>query len=51
MSSINTSRKLTDFIITQILERLKADNIQSQKVYVCISNNWNKTWFDSIEEV
>jgi hypothetical protein len=51
MSSIDTSRKLADFITTQILERLKVDNIQSQKVYVCISNNWDKTWFDSIEEV
>ena len=51
MSSIDTSRKLADFITTHILERLKADNIQSQKVYVCISNNWDKTWFDSIEEV
>lgn len=51
ISSIDTSRKLTDFIITHILERLKLDNIQSQKVYVCISSNWDKTWFDSIEEV
>jgi hypothetical protein len=51
MSSIDTSRKLADFITSQILERLKADNVQSKKVYVCISNNWDKTWFDSIEEV
>jgi hypothetical protein len=51
MSSINTGEKLADFITTHILERLKADNVQSEKVYVCISNNWDKTWFDSIEEV
>jgi len=51
ISSIDTSRKLADFITTKILERLKADNVQSKKVYVCISNNWDKTWFDSIEEV
>ena len=50
MSSIDTSRKLADFITTYILEKLKVDNIQSQKVYVCISDNWDKTWFDSIEE-
>jgi hypothetical protein len=50
MSSIDTSRKLAVFITTHILEKLKADNIQSQKVYVCISDNWDKTWFDSIEE-
>ena len=49
MFSIDTGRKLADFITTHILEKLKADNIQSQKVYVCISDNWNKTWFDSIE--
>ena len=51
MSNIDNSRKLADFITTHILERLKADNVQSEKVYVCISNNWDKTWFDSIEEV
>jgi hypothetical protein len=51
MFSIDTGRKLADFITTYILEKLKADNVQSQKVYVCISNNWDKTWFDSIEEV
>jgi hypothetical protein len=51
MSSIDTSRKLADFITTYILKKLKADNVQSKKVYVCISNNWDKTWFDSIEEV
>ena len=34
-----------------LLEKLKADNIQSRKVYVCISDNWDKTWFDSIEGV
>jgi len=50
MFSIDTGRKLADFITTHILEKLKADNIQSQKVYVCISDNWDKTWFDSIEE-
>ena len=49
MSSIDTGRKLADFITTYILKKLKADNIQSQKVYVCISDNWDKTWFDSIE--
>jgi hypothetical protein len=49
MSSIDNSTKLADFITTYILEKLKADNIQSQKVYVCISDNWDKTWFDSIE--
>lgn len=50
MSNIDNSRKLADFITTHILERLKADNVQSEKVYVCISNNWDKTWFDSVEE-
>ena len=50
MLSVDTSTKLADFITTHILEKLKADNIQSQKVYVCISDNWDKTWFDSIEE-
>jgi hypothetical protein len=50
ISSIDTDRKIADFITTHILERLKVDNIQSEKVYVCISNNWDKTWFDSIEE-
>ena len=50
ISSIDTDIKMADFITTQILDRLKADNIQSQKVYVCISDNWDKTWFDSIEE-
>ena len=50
MFSIDTGRKLADFITTHILEKLKADNIQSQKVYVCISDNWDKTWFDSIED-
>ena len=50
ISGIDTGRKLADFITTHILEKLKADNIQSQKVYVCISDNWDKTWFDSIEE-
>jgi hypothetical protein len=49
MSSINTGEQLANFVTTYILEKLKADNIQSQKVYVCISDNWNKTWFDSIE--
>jgi hypothetical protein len=49
MSSIDNSTKLANFITTYILEKLKADNIQSQKVYVCISDNWDKTWFDSIE--
>jgi hypothetical protein len=51
ISSIDTGRKLADFITTQILEKLKADNIQSKKIYVCISDNWDKTWFDSIEKV
>lgn len=51
VAAANTNEKVAEFIITQILERLKADNVQSEKVYVCISNNWNKTWFDSIEEV
>jgi hypothetical protein len=50
MSSIDNSTKLAEFITTYILEKLKADNIQSQKVYVCISDNWDKTWFDSIED-
>jgi hypothetical protein len=50
MSSIDTGEKLAIFVTTHILEKLKADNIQSQKVYVCISDNWDKTWFDSIEE-
>jgi hypothetical protein len=50
MSSIDTGRKLAEFITTYILEKLKADNIQSQKVYVCISDNWDKTWFDGIED-
>jgi hypothetical protein len=50
ISSIDTNRKLADFITTYILEKLKVDNIQSEKVYVCISNHWNKTWFDSVEE-
>ena len=50
MSSIDTGEKLANFVTTYILEKLKADNIQSQKVYVCISDNWDKTWFDSIEE-
>jgi hypothetical protein len=50
ISSIDNATKLADFITTHILEKLKTDNIQSQKVYVCISDNWNKTWFDSIEE-
>jgi hypothetical protein len=49
ISSIDTSRKLADFITLHILENLKADNIQSQKVYVCISDNWDKSWFDTIE--
>jgi hypothetical protein len=49
ISSIDNSTKLADFITTHILEKLKEDNIQSQKVYVCISDNWDKTWFDSIE--
>ena len=49
MSSIDTGEKLAKFVTTHILEKLKADNIQSQKVYVCISDNWDKTWFDSIE--
>jgi hypothetical protein len=49
MSSIDTGRKLAEFITTYILEKLKADNIQSQKVYVCISDNWDTNWFDSIE--
>lgn len=49
ISSIDTGTELADFITTHILEKLKADNIQSQKVYVCISDNWDKTWFDSIE--
>ena len=51
VSSIDTDRKMANFITTKILDRLKADNIQSEKVYVCISNYWSKTWFDSIEEV
>jgi hypothetical protein len=51
MLSIDTGKKLADFITTYILEKLKADNIQSQKIYVFISDNWDKTWFDSIEEV
>lgn len=50
IDSIDTNKKLADFITIQILDRLKADNIQSEKVYVCISDNWDKTWFDSIEE-
>ena len=50
MSSIDTGEKLANFVTTYILEKLKEDNIQSQKVYVCISDNWNKTWFDSIED-
>ena len=50
MASIDTGEKLAIFVTTHILEKLKADNIQSQKVYVCISDNWDKTWFDSIEE-
>jgi hypothetical protein len=49
MSSINTGEQLANFVTTYILEKLKADNIQSQKVYVCISDKWDKTWFDSIE--
>jgi hypothetical protein len=50
MSSINTGEQLANFVTTYILEKLKADNIQSQKVYVCISDKWDKTWFDSIED-
>jgi hypothetical protein len=50
MSSIDTGEKLANFVTTYILEKLKADNIQSQKVYVCISDNWDKTWFASIED-
>lgn len=50
ISLMTTSRELADFLTKYILERLKSDNIQSEKVYVTISNNWNKTWFDSIEE-
>jgi hypothetical protein len=51
ISSIDNSKSLANFITKQILEKLKADNIESQKVYVCISDNWDKTWFDSIEEL
>jgi hypothetical protein len=51
VDSIDTNRKLADFITTHILEKLKVDNVQSEKVYVCISDNWDKTWFDTIEEV
>jgi hypothetical protein len=50
ISEMQTSRELADFVTKSILERLKLDNIQSTKVYVNISNNWDKTWFDSIEE-
>jgi hypothetical protein len=51
ISDMQSSRELADFVTKCILERLKLDNIQSTKVYVNISNNWDKTWFDSIEEV
>lgn len=51
VAAANTNEKVAEFITTYILARLKADNVQSEKVYVCISDNWNKTWFDSIEEV
>jgi hypothetical protein len=51
ISEMHSGRELADFVMRCIIERLKLDNIQSQKVYVNISNNWDKTWFDSIEEV
>lgn len=51
ISEMQSGRELADFLTKCIIERLKLDNIQSEKVYVNISNNWDKTWFDSIEEV
>ena len=46
----DTGKKLANFVTKYILEKLKADNIQSDKVYVSISSNFTKSWFDSIEE-
>ena len=49
--SKDTSKKMANYLTKVILDKLKADNIQSEKVYVSISSNFTKTWFDSVEEV
>jgi hypothetical protein len=51
VDAANTGKKLANFVTKYILTPLKEENIQSEKVYVVISNNFTKTWFDSIEEI
>lgn len=50
MEALDTKKKGTNFLVKFVLQKMKDRNIQAKKVYVGITTNFTKTWFDSTVE-
>lgn len=51
MEALDTQKKGANFLVKFVLQKMKDRNIKADKVYVGITTNFTKTWFDSTVEV
>lgn len=47
---LDTNKKIANFITKHALQKIRDCNVQSDKVYVVISKDFAKTWFDTVIE-